>query len=279
MDSQTLSSLLQRWTDGLKAAFAAMGIVGLTIEEPWDEPELTDADQLWCGQVFTVLSEPCLWIGAGKSAWQRVGAYLQRQAGIEEPDESAVLDTYREVIAQSLVALASALSEWLELEVACVEPTTEPPPSGDARPARTIRLGTEDGLSASLCLSCSPELMQLLGDQGAAVADVHVPESRDLAIDFESVLDLDMPVSVTLGSAKIDLQRTLNLTEGSVIRLNGTPSDLMQLLINGRCIAQGELVAARGQYAIKIHHVSGAERLAQVQAIGSPEQKTLPPSL
>lgn len=273
--SEHLSRLLQTWTDGLKDAFTAMGIAELSIEEPWDETEIADAEQLWIGQILNVPNDPCIWVGAGKTAWRRLGTYLQRQAGIEEPDDASVLDTYREVIAQSFSALAAALGVWLNRELTCTETTAEEPPPDKSAAGRTIRLATEDGLSSSLCLVCSRELLPLLAQERPAGAGEAEPESHDLAIDFESVLDLDMPVSVTLGAAKIDLQRILTLTEGSVIRLSRTPSDYMQLLINGRCVAHGELVAARGQYAIRIHDVCGAERLAQVQSIAEPEERRL----
>ncbi|HTA43112.1 MAG TPA: FliM/FliN family flagellar motor switch protein [Bryobacteraceae bacterium] len=274
--NEGLSWLLQTWTEGLNSALTEMGIPGFTVQEHGEETELGDPDPLWFGQLFDGQNEPCIWIGAGKPAWQHLGSYLQIQAGIEQPDEAAALDTYRELLAKSLTTLASALSAQLGRDITCTETTDEPPASSESGAARVVELLTGDDIPARVCVVCSQGLLQLLDQEGAAVHGAHAAEPGNPAVDFESLLDLDMPIVVALGSARIDLQRTLNLTEGAVIRLSRAPSDLMQLVINGRCVAQGELVAARGQYAIRIHQVSSAERLAQVQSISGSEQKSLP---
>ena len=69
------------------------------------------------------------------------------------------------------------------------------------------------------------------------------------------LLDLELPLSVRFGHAKMALERILELKPGSLVELEGSQEDHVDLLVNGSVVAKGEVVAVEGQYAIRILEV------------------------
>jgi flagellar motor switch protein FliN/FliY len=56
------------------------------------------------------------------------------------------------------------------------------------------------------------------------------------------------------------LERVLELRPGSVIELEGSQDDRVDLMVNGSVVAKGEVVAVEGQYAIRILEVMSRDR-------------------
>jgi flagellar motor switch protein FliN/FliY len=61
------------------------------------------------------------------------------------------------------------------------------------------------------------------------------------------------------------LERILELRPGSVVELDGSQDDHVDLLVNGSVVARGEVVAVEGQYAIRI-----LEILSRDPKLGNP---------
>jgi flagellar motor switch protein FliN/FliY len=74
------------------------------------------------------------------------------------------------------------------------------------------------------------------------------------------LLDLELPLAVRFGRAKMALERVLELRPGSVIELEGSQDDRVDLMVNGSVVAKGEVVAVEGQYAIRILEVMSRDR-------------------
>ena len=75
------------------------------------------------------------------------------------------------------------------------------------------------------------------------------------AEDLERLSDLPLTLTVELGRVKIPIQRLLQLNHGSVIELSkiaGTPLDV---LINGKLIAEGEVVIINEKFGIRIINI------------------------
>jgi flagellar motor switch protein FliN len=67
-------------------------------------------------------------------------------------------------------------------------------------------------------------------------------------------LVLDVPVSLTaeLGSCKLPMGDVLQLHVGSVVELDKLSSEPVDLLVNGKLIARGEVVVLEDRFGIKI---------------------------
>lgn len=73
-------------------------------------------------------------------------------------------------------------------------------------------------------------------------------------------LVLDVPVSLTieLGSCQLPMREVLQLAVGSVIQLDKAADAPVELSVNGKLIARGEVVVIEDRYGVKIIEVIGA---------------------
>lgn len=70
---------------------------------------------------------------------------------------------------------------------------------------------------------------------------------------------LDVPVSLTveLGSCKLPMKEVLQLTNGSVVQLEKVAEEPVELLVNGKLLARGEVIVVDNKFGIKITELIG----------------------
>ena len=82
-------------------------------------------------------------------------------------------------------------------------------------------------------------------------------------IDF--ILDIPMQVTVQVGSTKMVIRELLQLGEGSVIELEKLAGEPMEVLVNNKLVARGEVVVVNEKFGIRLTAViSAAERVQQL---------------
>jgi len=84
-------------------------------------------------------------------------------------------------------------------------------------------------------------------------SEVRPPKGLDL------LLDIDLPVSVSFGRAQLPLKDVLKLTTGAIVELNRTINDPVEVIVNNRIIARGEVVVIEGNYGVRIHEIVSRE--------------------
>ena len=72
-------------------------------------------------------------------------------------------------------------------------------------------------------------------------------------------LVLDVPVSLTieLGSCQLPMREVLQLAVGSVVQLDKSADAPVELSVNGKLIARGEVVVIEDKFGVKITEVLG----------------------
>ncbi|MDX5377880.1 MAG: flagellar motor switch protein FliN [Halomonas sp.] len=75
------------------------------------------------------------------------------------------------------------------------------------------------------------------------------------ARDLEMIMDIPVKLTVELGRTKLTIKQLLELTQGSVVELDGLAGEPMDILINGYLIAQGEVVVVDDKYGIRITEI------------------------
>jgi len=72
-------------------------------------------------------------------------------------------------------------------------------------------------------------------------------------------LVLDVPVSLTieLGSCRLPMKEVLQLAPGSVVQLDKSADAPVDLSVNGKLIARGEVVVIEDKFGLKITEVLG----------------------
>ena len=85
------------------------------------------------------------------------------------------------------------------------------------------------------------------------------------APNLDFVLDLPLEVSVELGRAKILISDLLQLGQGSVVELNKLAGEPVEIFVNQKLIARGEVVVVNDKFGIKMTDiVSPQERVKQL---------------
>jgi len=79
------------------------------------------------------------------------------------------------------------------------------------------------------------------------------PENADVNLDL--VLDIPVDVSLRVGSASISIRDLVSLVEGSVVALDQDAGEPMDVLVNGRLVARGEIVIVDDQYGVRLTDV------------------------
>ena len=80
------------------------------------------------------------------------------------------------------------------------------------------------------------------------------------------ILDIDLPVVVRFAQANLTLQALARMGPGSVVRLERSPDDPVDVMVNGRVIARGQVVVVGGNYGVRITEVRTADERLQSMA-------------
>lgn len=75
------------------------------------------------------------------------------------------------------------------------------------------------------------------------------------ASDLELVLDVPVELAVEIGRTTMTIRETLALGPGSIVTLQKMTGEPVDLLVNGRRIATGEVVAIDEEFGLRITHV------------------------
>lgn len=76
--------------------------------------------------------------------------------------------------------------------------------------------------------------------------------------NLEMLLDLPLEVTVELGRTRISLQELLKLDKGSVIRLGRTEGEPLDVQVNGRTVARGEVVVVNERLGVRVTEIGEA---------------------
>jgi len=79
---------------------------------------------------------------------------------------------------------------------------------------------------------------------------------------MDLLLDLSLPVSIELGRTNLAIRDILDLQRGSVVEFEKLASEPVDILINGRKMAEGEVVVIEKHFAIRVTSlVEASERV------------------
>lgn len=95
------------------------------------------------------------------------------------------------------------------------------------------------------------------GALGASTAASHSAGSLD------RILDIPLKVTVELGSSRLKVKNVLELAKGSVVELDKLSGEPVDLLVNGRLMARGEVVVVNENFGVRISEILGPEARLQ----------------
>lgn len=75
--------------------------------------------------------------------------------------------------------------------------------------------------------------------------------------NFEVLLDVPVNLTVELGACQMPMRDVLQLSVGSVLQLDKLASAPVELFVNRKLIARGEVVVVEDRFGIKITEIVG----------------------
>lgn len=103
-------------------------------------------------------------------------------------------------------------------------------------------------------LNSSPEL---------ATNDVHYHDEEigsRIAGDLEAVFDVPVQISAVLGRSKMDVAELLKLGPGTVLELDRRVGEAIDIYVNNRLVARGEVVLVEDKLGVTMTEIIKAER-------------------
>ena len=173
----------------------------------------------------------------------------------EEPTaehKEALEELVRQIAGQAATALTSTVGGEVQFHVAASgSPTWSP--SG----TRCLHTRDEQGTSVTIEIQISAALSATLPPLPETQATAPVAPAPTAS--YERLRDVILDVKLRFGSRRMVLRDILALSTGVVVELDSHVNSPVDLLLDGRLIAQGEVVVVDGKYGLRVTHVIDSE--------------------
>ena len=228
-----------------------IGAAGVILDEPGKAIEsLSDSEVETLDQSLRLYVEeggeedlPFEWSKLERLTAEEVGAVL-REAGV--PDPCALLQVGAQIGDVQFAFLFAAAPHAMTVGTATVA-FHDAQLIADAASVPQSRTASDSPIAASSAV--------------AASSATSAP-ATDMAPNLRHLLDVKMPLTVRLGSTKMNLGEILRLTQGSIVELDQREEAPLEVLANGHVIARGEVVVVDERFGLRITEIgSSAERI------------------
>ncbi len=78
-----------------------------------------------------------------------------------------------------------------------------------------------------------------------------------MANNINMLLDVNVPIGVQLGQTKMTIRELLNLNKGNIVRLNRMAGEAVDVFINKKLIAKGEITVVDDRLSVRIVQIYG----------------------
>ncbi len=103
--------------------------------------------------------------------------------------------------------------------------------------------------------------------QGARFEELKSDKSQaQMQREMDFLLDIPLEISVELGRTNMLIKDLLQLGQGSVVELGKIAGEPMEILVNGKLVARGEVVVVNEKFGIRLTDIiSPTERIRQLK--------------
>jgi flagellar motor switch protein FliN len=124
---------------------------------------------------------------------------------------------------------------------------------GDESPAPLL---IELQLSAALMAGLRADPSAPPADANAAPAPAASPEKK--GSQLELLMDVELAMTLRFGGRRLPLREILEFSPGTVVELDRQVDEPVDLLLDGRLVARGEVVVVDGNYGLRVTEVVAA---------------------
>ena len=101
----------------------------------------------------------------------------------------------------------------------------------------------------------------LAAEMAEAPGELAVDEAASKnAADLEAVFDVPVQVSAVLGRARMDVGQLLKLGPGAVLELDRKVGEAIDIYVNNRLVARGEVVLVEDKLGVTMTEIIKADR-------------------
>jgi flagellar motor switch protein FliN/FliY len=186
--------------------------------------------------------------------------------GITAEHKEALEELLRQVAGLAATALAATAGGQVQLNLSA---SAAPSWSSDA--IVCLQTPDQDGAFTSIEIQISPALAAELQPKtqpeapAQTLAAPPLPSSTQPAPSYGRLMDVGLDVKLRFGTRRMLLRDVLALSAGVVVELDNALHSPVDLLLDGRLIAQGEVVVVDGKYGLRVTNV-----VDSAPAAGSP---------
>lgn len=106
-----------------------------------------------------------------------------------------------------------------------------------------------------------------MGTNFAEIVDQHNANDENSERNLNLLMDIRLGLIVELGRSEMHLRDILKLTKGSIVELDRFSGEPVDLFVNNKLIARGEVVVIDDSFGLRISQLAGSE-LTEKQLIG-----------
>lgn len=188
---------------------------------------------------------------------------LSPEAGLTADHRDAFIELLRQVA--GLVS-TSAKARWgetqLRVELATAAPSWSAAESFwlQAGEEGAVALVLEVSLSAALLAELRAEKSETARTDAAKLEANATPLPAAISVlpigAMDVLMDVQLGVAMRFGSRRLLLREVLDLSPGAVVELDRRVQDPVELLLDGKLIARGEVVVIDGNYGLRVTDAS-----------------------
>ncbi len=119
--------------------------------------------------------------------------------------------------------------------------------------------------SANQALDQAEQALDSLGSDDSAerfrLEDLVGEERPPEKCSIELLRDVDLDLKIELGRTHMVLEEVLKLRQGSVVTLDKLAGDPVDLFVNGRLVAKGEILVLNDNFCVRIAELMGSDHL------------------
>ncbi len=105
-----------------------------------------------------------------------------------------------------------------------------------------------------------PEAGLPASEESAAAATAAAEDPPDVGKDLEAIYDIPVQISAVLGKANMQVNQLLKLGRGAVVELDRKVGEAIDVYVNNRLVARGEVVVVDDRLGITMTEIIKSDR-------------------
>lgn len=86
------------------------------------------------------------------------------------------------------------------------------------------------------------------------------------AANVNLLMDVELEVTLRFGESRLQLRKIIEMNSGAIVELDRQVSEPVELLVNGKPVALGEVVIVNGNYGVRITETTNPQYRAALLA-------------